>query len=77
MKLGVAVKTFVLAATLPLLIGCSGRLGPHEVLVIKKTNTYHREGCPPTNMARTTIMTAAEARTEKFKPCPVCKPETE
>jgi uncharacterized lipoprotein YajG len=77
MKIAIIVKIFVFAAALLLLAGCSGRLGPHEVLAIKKTNTYHREGCPPTNMARTTIMTAAEARTEKFKPCPVCKPETE
>ena len=77
MKIGVAVKTIALASMLMLLISCSGRLGPHEVLVIKKTDTYHREGCPPANMARTTIMTAAEAKAEKFKPCPVCKPETE
>lgn len=67
----------IVVGILSFLIGCSGNLKPHEVLVIKKTNTYHREGCPPTNMAKTTIMTAAEAKAEKFKPCSVCKPDSE
>ena len=68
---------FGIAAALSLLVGCSANLKPHEVLVIKKTNTYHREGCPPTNMAKTTIMTVEEAKAEKYKPCPVCKPDSE
>ncbi len=71
------LKILILSGGLAALAGCSGRVGPHEVLVIKKTNTYHREGCPPTNMAKTTVMTASEARSEKFRPCSVCKPDSE
>ncbi|MGA9408192.1 MAG: hypothetical protein WBW71_13745 [Bacteroidota bacterium] len=77
MKFFPSIRMFAVAAVLSLLLGCSGNLKPHEVLVIKKTNMYHREGCPPTIMAKTTIMTAAEARAEKYKPCPICKPDSE
>ncbi len=77
MKFSSVIRTFTIFLAFSLLLGCSGNLKPHEVLVIKKTNTYHREGCPPTNMAKTTIMTAAEAKAERYKPCPVCKPDSE
>jgi len=77
MKLLLAVRMLIIAASLSFLLGCSHNIKPHEVLVIKKTNTYHREGCPPTNMAKTTVMTAAEAKAERYKPCPVCKPDSE
>ena len=77
MKLALVIRMFVIAAALSLLLGCSSTLKQHEVLVIKKTNSYHREGCPPTNMAKTTIMTVAEAKAEKYKACPVCKPDAE
>jgi len=66
-----------LAGSLSIAIGCSSHLKPHEVLVIKKTNTYHREGCPPTKMAKTVVMTAAEAKAENYKPCTGCKPDSE
>ena len=67
----------VLGGCLLIVIGCSKNLKPHEVLVIKKTNTYHREGCPPTKMAKTTVMTVAEAKAENYKPCTGCKPDSE
>jgi methylphosphotriester-DNA--protein-cysteine methyltransferase len=47
-----------------------------EVVVIEKTKTYHREGCPPTNMAKTKIMTIAEAKADNNRPCPGCKPDS-
>jgi methylphosphotriester-DNA--protein-cysteine methyltransferase len=56
--------------------GCSDHLKKGDVVVIAKTNTYHREGCPPTNMAKTKIMTIAEAKAENYKPCPGCKPDS-
>ena len=59
------------------LSGCSGHLKKGEVLAIAKTKTYHREGCPPTNMAKTTVMTVADAKAEKLKACPGCKPDVE
>ena len=57
------------------LSGCSA--GSHgEVLAIEKTGTYHRPGCPLVNMAKTTPMSVAEAKAEKLKPCPGCKPDS-
>ena len=77
MKLALVLRMLIVGAALSIVLGCSGKLKQHEVFVIKKTHTYHRQGCPPTNMAKTTIMTAAEAKAEKYKPCPVCKPDSE
>ena len=51
--------------------GCSGN-NRNDVIVIKKTGTYHRSQCPPVRMARTTVMTVAEAQQKKIKPCPAC-----
>ena len=59
-----------------LLLGCSKTLGKNDVLVIKKTNTYHRENCPPVNMAKTTVMTVAEAKADNYKPCPAFKSDS-
>jgi|GEM_PF-4110738 len=56
--------------------GCSNHVKKGEVVVIEKTKTYHREGCPPTNMAKTTIMTVAKAKADNDKPCPGCKPDS-
>ena len=56
--------------------GCSNHIKKGDVVVIEKTKTYHREGCPPTNMAKTTIMTIAEAKADNDKPCPGCKPDS-
>jgi len=61
---------------LPLLfVACSGG-NEKEVVAIEKTGTYHRPGCPLVNMAKTTLMTVAEARADHLKPCPECKPDT-
>lgn len=47
-----------------------------EVYAIEKTGTYHREVCPPVNMANAKEMTVAEAKAEHLQPCRVCKPDT-
>jgi hypothetical protein len=60
-------------------IAISGCGGAHErkVLVIEKTKTYHREGCPPVQMAKTEEVTLSEAKAMKFKACPICTPDRE
>ena len=56
--------------------GCSGS-PEREVVVIRKTGTYHRADCPPVHMAKTMVMAVSEARAAHFKPCTVCKPDSE
>ena len=58
------------------LAGCGPKVKQGEVVAIEKTHTYHRENCPPTNMAKTKIMTVAEARSANYKPCPACKADS-
>ncbi|HTR82257.1 MAG TPA: hypothetical protein VMM58_11565 [Bacteroidota bacterium] len=70
------ITIFLLAAVTFIVSGCAHRLKEGEVVVIKKTNTYHREECAPTHMAKTEIMPIAEAKAEKFKPCPAFKPDS-
>ena len=70
----IPVLFFIVAASMQ--SGCSNHVKKGDVVVIEKTKTYHREGCPPTNMAKTTIMTVAEAKTDNDKPCPGCKPDS-
>ena len=70
------ILALLLIVAVCLLSGCSNHVKKGEVVVIEKTKTYHREGCPPTNMAKTTIMTVAEAKADNDKPCPGCKPDS-
>ena len=56
--------------------GC-GATHSHEVMAIEKTKMYHREECPPVHMAKAEEMTVSEARARKFKPCPICNPDSE
>jgi len=56
-------------------VGCSGEHAK-MVVAIEKTGTYHRPECPLVKMAKTQLMTVAEARAEHLKPCPACKPDT-
>ena len=62
--------------SLLLLFSACSRGNGKEVVAIEKTGTYHRAFCPPVNMAKTKLMTVAEAKAEHLKPCPVCKPDT-
>ncbi len=64
-----------LSLTIGTLTGCSP-VGKNEVIAIPKTRSYHRPTCPLVNMARTKVMTVAEAKVDHFKPCPGCKPDT-
>ena len=56
--------------------GCSAQTGRY-VVVIEKTQTYHRPDCRLVQMAKTTRMTLREAKAEHLKPCPLCKPDRE
>lgn len=62
-----------------MLIGFAGCGSAHgrEVMVIGKTRTYHRQECAPVHMAKAEEMTVSEAKARHFKPCPVCKPDSE
>ena len=77
MRKSASIISLMVIVSLTTLSGCSEHLKKGEVLAIAKTKTYHREGCPPTNMAKTTVMTVADAKAEKFKACPGCKPDVE
>jgi hypothetical protein len=76
MKLGNFILILLIIVAAAMQCGCTNHLKKGEVVVIEKTKTYHREGCPPTNMAKTTIMTVAEAKADNDKPCPGCKPDS-
>ncbi len=71
-------KSFVLVVVLFVLSALSGCSTAHdrEVIAVGKTGSYHRPGCFLIQMAKGTPMTVAEARAEKLKPCPGCKPDT-
>ncbi|HTP80252.1 MAG TPA: hypothetical protein VMM57_07605 [Bacteroidota bacterium] len=67
--------TLVLVLAGTALLSCT--VSPKKsVVAIDKTKTYHRENCPPVHMAKTTVMTAGEARRLNYKPCPICKPDS-
>jgi methylphosphotriester-DNA--protein-cysteine methyltransferase len=68
----VLVVVFFLLAALP---GCSEGHG-EEVIAIEKTGSYHRPGCPLANMAKTKAMSTSQAKANRLKPCPRCKPDT-
>jgi hypothetical protein len=70
MKSVAIITIFLIAASSSIFTGCSRTLDKNEVIVIKKTDTYHKVTCPPVNMAKTTIMTVAEAKADHYKPCP-------
>lgn len=69
-------ELLLLACMLIVLHGC-GRAHVREVAVIEKTRTYHREDCAPVHMAKAEEMTVAEAKAKNFKPCPICKPDSD
>lgn len=75
MRRPLEILWLILLGSITLLSGCTGRK-EKEVIAIEKTKTYHREGCPPVNMAKTKFVTIAEAKAEHLKPCPTCKPDT-
>jgi methylphosphotriester-DNA--protein-cysteine methyltransferase len=58
-----------------LLSACTGG-NNNKVVAIEKTGTYHREICSPVNMAKTKLMTVAEAKADHLRPCTVCKPDS-
>jgi len=58
------------------LAGCGGAHA-HEVAAIEMTKTYHRQECTPVHMAKAEEMTVNEAKARNFKPCPICKPDSE
>jgi len=60
-----------------LALGSCGNAHIHEVYAIEATKTYHRENCAPVHMAKAECMTIAEAKARNFKPCPVCKPDSQ
>ena len=66
----------LLACMLIVFYGCGGA-HVREVAVIEKTRTYHRDDCAPVHMARVEEMTVAEAKAKNFRPCPICKPDSE
>jgi methylphosphotriester-DNA--protein-cysteine methyltransferase len=68
--LAVLIVSFVLMA----LPGCSSGQG-EEVIAIEKTGMYHRPGCPLVSMAKTKTMSTSQAKTNRLKPCPRCKPD--
>ena len=76
MKLQNSIAFLLIIVAAAMQSGCSNHLKKGEVVVIEKTKTYHREGCPPTNMAKTKIMTVGEAKADNDKPCPGCKPDS-
>ena len=53
-----------------LFVGCSAR--SDKVLVVAKTNSYHRDKCIRTNMAKTVSMPIDEAISRHYDPCPLC-----
>ena len=69
-----SLYAFILFATAIQFDGCS-RDAVKRVVAVKKTGTYHREECPPVNMAKAEVMTVGEAKRENLKPCKVCKPD--
>ena len=56
--------------------GCAGSK-ERNVVVIARTNTYHRENCARVRMAHTRTMTVEEARALNFEPCPGCHPDSD
>ena len=71
--LNISVILFFAAALLAT-AGCAARQRG-EVVVIEKTRTYHTDACPKVNMAKTKIMTVAEARELHCLPCKACNPD--
>jgi methylphosphotriester-DNA--protein-cysteine methyltransferase len=67
----VILPTLVLVV---MLVGCGSRFDD-KVVVIEKTQTYHRPTCSQVVMARTEIETRAEARRKGYRPCPYCQPD--
>jgi hypothetical protein len=56
--------------------GCAGSSG-RNVLVVAKTNSYHRENCARVGMAHTRTMTLEEARALNYEACPWCHPDSD
>jgi methylphosphotriester-DNA--protein-cysteine methyltransferase len=68
--------TIFLVLLLPVVFtSCSGA-NSKEFVAVEKTGTYHRPDCPLLKMAKTEMVTVAEAKAEHLKPCPACKPDT-
>lgn len=76
MPTGTLLRWIAVAGFMAAWTGCSTNIGNNKVVAIEKTETYHLEGCPPTHMAKTTIMTVDEARAKNLKPCPACKADS-
>jgi methylphosphotriester-DNA--protein-cysteine methyltransferase len=72
------VRLMILAGGAVLMAASSGcsRTNTDEVFAVERTKTYHRAGCPPLRMARTTVMATREVRSRSFKPCQLCKPDS-
>ncbi len=47
----------------------------NDVVVIRDTKSYHKDGCPPTVMARTERMPKDSALQQGMNPCPNCMNE--
>jgi len=69
-RVRLAALAFVLAFP-----GCAGSR-ERNVVVVARTNTYHKDDCARVRMAHTRTMTSEEARALNFEPCPWCHPDT-
>jgi hypothetical protein len=65
----IAAASFLFAAS-----GCS-HTAKGEVVVIKKTKTYHTPECRKVKMANTVEMTKEKAKLDHDSPCPLCQPD--
>ena len=87
LKLGILLLSILLAACQPIrhTPAASGKAPKsseqtaeskpeNEVVVIEKTNSYHRDTCARVHMARTKNASLDEAAARHLKPCPYCKP---
>lgn len=68
------MKGLALTCLLAMLTSCN-ESPARSVVVVEKTKSYHREGCPKLNMPETTTMSIDSATARHLRPCPYCKPD--
>ena len=54
----------------------AGCTRPHEVVVIEKTRSFHRAECARVNMAKVRYVELTSDVLVRYRPCPLCKPDT-
>ena len=70
------LRLVTLIILLVMLVSCEQR-DTRTVVVIKKTDSYHRLECAKVNMAETTTMSLDSAIAHRMRPCPYCRPDSE